>query len=78
MTHTRKNRNTNNKTRKRIFKKTDFSSGDGFLTSVWGPLQWTFLHIMSFNYPVNPTPEDKKHYTLLLNFFKNGLLSKVE
>ena len=62
MTHTRKNKNTHNKTKKRIFKKTDFSSGDGFLTSVWGPLQWTFLHIMSFNYPVNPRPEDKKHY----------------
>jgi hypothetical protein len=62
MTHTRKNRNINNKTKKNIFKKSDFSSGDGFLVSIWGPLQWTFLHIMSFNYPVNPTPEDKKHY----------------
>jgi hypothetical protein len=63
MTHTRKNKNNNNKTKKKgIFKKSDFSSGDGFLVSIWGPLQWTFLHIMSFNYPVNPTPEDKKHY----------------
>ena len=62
MGQTRKNRNTNNKTKKRIFSKKDFSSGDGYLVSVWGPLQWTFLHIMSFNYPVNPTPEDKKHY----------------
>ena len=61
MSHTRKNINTRNKT-KRVFSKKDFSSGDGFLVSVWGPLQWTFLHIMSFNYPVNPTPEDKKHY----------------
>jgi hypothetical protein len=51
------------KTRKnRTFKKNDFSSGDGFLTSIWGPLLWTYLHTMSFNYPVNPTPEDKKHY----------------
>ena len=64
MKHTRKNINTNknNKTKKNIFKKSDFSSGDGFLVSIWGPIQWTFLHIMSFNYPVNPTPEDKKHY----------------
>jgi hypothetical protein len=61
MSTTRKNINTHNKT-KRVFSKKDFSSGDGFLVSVWGPLQWTFLHIMSFNYPVNPTPEDKKHY----------------
>ncbi len=59
--NTRKNINTHNKT-KRVFSKKDFSSGDGFLVSVWGPLQWTFLHIMSFNYPINPTPEDKKHY----------------
>jgi hypothetical protein len=59
--HTRKNINTHNKT-KRVFSKKDFSSGDGFLVSVWGPLQWTFLHIMSFNYPINPTSEDKKHY----------------
>jgi hypothetical protein len=62
MSQTRKNKNKQNKTKKRVFAKNDFISGDGFLVSVWGPLQWTFLHIMSFNYPVNPTPEDKKHY----------------
>ena len=62
MTHTRKNRNINNKTKKNIFKKSDFSSGDGFLVTIWGPLQWTFLHIMSFNYPINPSKEDKIHY----------------
>ena len=59
MTQTRKNRK---KKRSRVFKKKDFVSGDGYLVSVWGPLQWTFLHIMSFNYPVDPTPEDKVHY----------------
>lgn len=32
------------------------------LTTVWGPSQWHFLHTMSFNYPVEPTPADKKHY----------------
>jgi hypothetical protein len=63
MVKTRKNRNTHNKTKKhRIFKKGDFYSGDGFLTSVWGPALWHSLHIMSFNYPVNPTQEDKEHY----------------
>ena len=62
MTKTRRNRNTHNKTKKRVFSKKDFSSGDGMMTKIWGPLQWTFLHIMSFNYPVNPTIEDKKHY----------------
>ena len=53
----------NNITRKkRIFKKKDFISGDGMLTSVWGPSMWHFLHTMSFNYPVNPTEDDKKNY----------------
>jgi len=52
----------NNKTRKRIFKKKDYLSGDGMLTSVWGPSMWHFLHIMSFNYPINPTTEDKHTY----------------
>ena len=62
MTQTRKNRNTQNKIRKRVFTKKDYNAGDGMIVSVWGPLQWTFLHTMSFNYPVNPTSEDKKHY----------------
>jgi len=50
-----------NKT-KRVYSSNDYNSGDGMLTSVWGPSMWHFLHIMSFNYPVNPTNEDKKHY----------------
>ena len=62
MKQTRKNRNTNNKTKKHVFSKKDYKSGDGMLTSVWGPPMWHYLHTMSFNYPVNPTPEDKKHY----------------
>ena len=64
MTKTRKNSNKhNNKTRKhRIFKKNDFYSGDGFLTSVWGPAQWHMLHTISFNYPVKPTLEQKHQY----------------
>jgi len=62
MPQTRKNRNTHNKTKKRIFTKKDYKSGDGMLVSVWGPAQWHFLHTMSFNYPVKPTLEDKKHY----------------
>jgi hypothetical protein len=53
--------NTKNKT-KRVFKKKDYVSGDGMLTAVWGPGMWHFLHTMSFNYPVNPTLEDKKNY----------------
>ena len=51
-----------NKVRKRTFKKKDYYSGDGMLTTVWGPSMWHFLHTMSFNYPVSPTEDDKKHY----------------
>jgi hypothetical protein len=48
--------------KKRVFTKKDFSSGDGMLTPVWGPSLWHFLHMMSFNYPVKPSKEEKKHY----------------
>jgi hypothetical protein len=47
---------------KKIFSNQDYSSSDGFLTSVWGPMLWSYLHTMSFNYPVEPTKENKKHY----------------
>jgi hypothetical protein len=50
------------KTKKRTYSSKDYASSDGFLTSVWGPMLWSYLHTMSFNYPINPTPEDKKHY----------------
>lgn len=49
-------------TRNRVYKKNDFVSSDGMLTTVWGPSIWHYLHIMSFNYPVQPTDDDKKHY----------------
>lgn len=55
---TRKNR----KTTKRIFTRKDYNAGDGMLTTVWGPPMWHYLHTMSFNYPVNPTKEDKRNY----------------
>lgn len=60
---TLKKRNTHNKTRKnRIFTKKDYNAGDGMITSVWGPPLWHYLHTMSFNYPVEPSREDKLHY----------------
>ena len=60
MPQTRKNKQ--NKTKKGVFSKKDFGSGDGMVVNLWGPLLWTFIHTMSFNYPVNPTQEDKTHY----------------
>jgi hypothetical protein len=59
----------NNKTKKnKIYTKEDFNSSEGMLTAVWGPAMWHFLHTMSFNYPVNPTKEEKNNY---MNFVKN-------
>ena len=58
---------SNNKTRKNIKPETtfhleDYNSNDGMLTTVWGPGMWHYLHTMTFNYPVKPTKQDKKHY----------------
>lgn len=46
----------------KTFSKQDYSSSDGFLTTVWGPMLWSYLHTMSFNYPTEPTSDNKKHY----------------
>ena len=52
------------KTRKKesVFKSNDFHSGDGMLTTVWGPSLWHSLHTISFNYPNRPTKQEKKEY----------------
>lgn len=70
----------------RIYKKTDYNSGDGMMTSVWGPSMWHVLHTMSFNFPIEPTQQEKRKYrdfVLLLEYtlpckycrinFKNNL-----
>lgn len=48
--------------KKKVFKNRDFKSGDGMLTSIWGPSMWHVLHTVSFNYPVTPTQTQKKQY----------------
>jgi len=67
-----KPRTIKNKTKKRntkwTYTKKDYQSGDGMLTSIWGPSLWLYLHTMSFNYPVKPTKQDKKNYK---NFMLN-------
>ena len=71
------NKTVSNKTvKKRTFKKKEYSSGDGMLTSIWGPSMWHFLHIMSFNYPVNPSKEDKKNYQAFVLNLQNILPCK--
>ena len=46
----------------RVFSKKDYISGDGMLTTIWGPNMWHYLHTMSFNYPINPDESNKKYY----------------
>lgn len=68
MTKTKKHIRSKSSKNKRIFTKKHYDSGDGMLTSVWGPSMWHYLHTMSFNYPTNPTKKEKKHY---MNFVKS-------
>jgi hypothetical protein len=58
------------------FSKKDFGSGDGMLTTVWGPSMWHFLHTMSFNYPVEPTHEQKRNYMAFVLNLRNVLPCK--
>ena len=59
-----------------MYTDEDFNSGEGFLTSVWGPAMWHYMHTMSFNYPVHPTEEDKVHYQEFILNLKNVLPCK--
>jgi hypothetical protein len=51
----------------------DFKSNDGMLTTVWGPSMWHFLHTMSFNYPVEPSCDQKQHYRDFVLSLRNVL-----
>jgi Erv1 / Alr family len=44
------------------FDRQHFRSGDGMVTKIWGPPMWHALHTISFNYPLHPSPQEKKHY----------------
>ena len=34
--------------------------------NIWGPPAWTFLHTVTYNYPENPSDDDKRNF---YNFF---------
>jgi hypothetical protein len=59
-------KNIKSKTKKRIYSDNDYQSGEGMLTTVWGPSTWLFLHTISFNYPIHPSLQEKKHYRNLI------------
>lgn len=61
-TRKRKTISKKHRFKEKTYDQSDYLSGDGMLTTVWGPGIWMFLHTMSFNYPVEPTEEDKNKY----------------
>ena len=71
----KKNKKSSNKTKK-VYRKKDYSSSEGMLTSVWGPSLWHTLHTISFNYPVKPTKDQKKHYKALILNLKHVMPCK--
>ena len=56
-----------------IFSEEDYRSGDGMQTSIFGPVFWTAIHLVSFNYPVTPSVEQKKQYEEWFNATGNVL-----
>jgi len=64
-----------NKTKK-VFTSKDYISGDGMLTTVWGPSLWHYLHVMSFNYPISPTLQEKQYYKNFVLNLQNVLPCK--
>ena len=50
------------------FTEEDYRSGDGMQTAIFGPVFWTAIHLVSFNFPVSPTSTQKHQY-------KNWLLA---
>ena len=59
----RNQRSVIQKTRRKCqFTQEHYQSNNGMLTTVWGPCMWMVLHTMSFNYPIQPTREQKHQY----------------
>ena len=45
-------------------------------TSKWGPSAWDYLHTLTFNYPEDPSDDNKKYYYELFNNLKFTLPCK--
>ena len=41
--------------------------------NIWGPSGWLFMHSISFQYPENPTEEDKNNYKVFFESLKNTI-----
>ena len=73
--HKSKNKNKNKK-KKYTFTRKEYMSSDGMMTSIWGPAMWHALHTISFDYPVHPSNEEKKHYREFIESLKYVLPCK--
>lgn len=62
--------------KKYVFDVKALNSSDGMLVSIWGPPAWLFLHTLSFNYPVEPSKEDKINYMEFIKSLQNILPCK--
>lgn len=40
----------------------NYNSKDGMQSAIFGPAFWMSIHLVSFNYPTNPSEEDKMNY----------------
>ena len=70
MGKTIKRKNKQNRDCDSYFSENDYLSSDGMITTIWGPPLWHFLHTISFNYPISPTIEQKKHYKQFILLLK--------
>lgn len=51
-----------------IKSQLDDNKNNGLITKIWGPAMWESIQCVAFGYPLEPTPEQKKHYK---DFFMN-------
>jgi len=70
----KKNKNTNYIP---LFSEEEYNSNDGLNTKCWGPPFWFTLHSISFNYPNEPTEQEKDNYHNYLMCLKNVLPCKA-
>jgi hypothetical protein len=58
---------------KKMMDASDPDSNNGLITKIWGEHAWEFNTAVCFNYPINPTEEDKKMYMEYFKAFANVL-----
>ena len=43
------------------------------MSEVWGPIYWTYLHMITKKYPDKPSPEEKRYYFNTVTSFINTI-----